>query len=154
MLLWWVEPAYQSIQIISINLMTWILLIVLMPPAKKLKGAMSDIGFVPIGRYYEHPDSPFVVEFPPGPLSVGDEPVRNWSTMVTPLGTFTLITSEDCIKDRLAAYCHWNDRQALDQAVWVANDQVGDYRLEEIEKWAEREGAKEKFKEFIARLQS
>ena len=123
-------------------------------PSKKLKGAMSDIGFVPIGRYYEHPDSPFVVEFPPGPLSVGDDPVRNWSTMVTPLGTFTLITSEDCIKDRLAAYFHWNDRQALDQAVWVANDQVGDYRLEEIEKWAEREGETEKFKEFIARLQS
>ena len=52
-------------------------------PSKKLKGAMSDIGFVPIGRYYEHPDSPFVVEFPLGPLSVGDDPVRNWATMVT-----------------------------------------------------------------------
>ncbi|WP_428033245.1 hypothetical protein [Amphritea sp.] len=54
-------------------------------PSKKLKGAMLEIGFTPIGRYYEHPDSPFVVEFPPGPLSVGDEPVRKWSTLVTPL---------------------------------------------------------------------
>ncbi len=121
-------------------------------PSKKLKGAMLEIGFTPIGRYYEHPDSPFVVEFPPGPLSVGDEPVRKWSTLVTPLGTFTLITPEDCIKDRLAAYFHWSDRQALDQAVWVANDQVGKYSLEEIEQWAEREGEVEKFKKFITRL--
>ncbi len=62
----------------------------------------DDLDFV--DRYFEHPDSPFVVEFPPGPLSVGDDPVRNWSTLSTPLGTFTLITPEDCIKDRLAAY--------------------------------------------------
>ncbi|SEQ04667.1 hypothetical protein SAMN03080615_00165 [Amphritea atlantica] len=121
-------------------------------PGKKLKDAMSEIGFTPVGRYFEHPDSPFVVEFPSGPLSVGDDPVRNWSTLSTPLGTFTLITPEDCIKDRLAAYFHWNDRQALEQAVWVAHDQVGEYRPDEIEKWAEREGEVDKFKEFIARL--
>lgn len=121
-------------------------------PSKKLKEAMAEIGFSPVGRYYEHPQSPFVVEFPPGPLSVGDDPVRNWSTLDTPLGTFTLITVQDCIKDRLAAYFHWKDMQALDQAVWVAKDQVGEYSLDEIAEWAEREGEPVKFKEFIARL--
>ncbi|MDX2421155.1 MAG: hypothetical protein QNK43_00630 [Amphritea sp.] len=121
-------------------------------PNKKLKAVMSEIGFVPIGRYYEHPNSPFVVEFPAGPLSVGDEPIRKLSTLVTPLGTFTLITPEDCIKDRLAAYFHWNDRQALDQAVWVARDQVGKYCLDEIEKWSVREGEGDKFADFLVRL--
>lgn len=121
-------------------------------PSKKLEEAMAQIGFRPIGRYYEHAQSPFVVEFPPGPLSVGDDPVRSWSTLVTPLGTFTLITQQDCIKDRLAAYFHWQDRQALDQAVWVANDQSGKYSLDEIADWADREGESKKFRDFVARL--
>ena len=50
-------------------------------PSKKLKQAMAQIGFTPIGRYYEHTDSPFVVEFPSGPLSVGDEPIQRWTTL-------------------------------------------------------------------------
>ncbi|MEH6625568.1 MAG: hypothetical protein V7739_03920 [Motiliproteus sp.] len=113
---------------------------------------MAQIGFTPIGRYYEHPESPFVVEFPPGPLSVGDEPIRRWSTHVTPMGTFTLITPQDCIKDRLSAYFHWDDTQALKQAIWVANDQVGEYDLSEIGEWAEREGEPEKFQIVAERL--
>ncbi|MEH6651009.1 MAG: hypothetical protein V7707_13355 [Motiliproteus sp.] len=121
-------------------------------PSKKLKQAMAQIGFTPIGRYYEHPESPFVVEFPPGPLSVGDEPIRRWSTLATPMGTFTLITPQDCIKDRLSAYFHWDDTQALEQAIWVANDQVGQYDLDEIWQWAEREGEPNKFSVFADRL--
>ena len=122
-------------------------------PNKKLKEKMALIGFTPSGRYYEHPDSPFVVEFPTGPLSVGDEPVREWSTLASPLGTFTLLTPQDCIKDRLSAYFHWNDRQALEQAVWVARDQAGEYSLEEIEQWAKREGEPEKFNTFAERIE-
>ncbi len=121
-------------------------------PSKKLKESMALIGFAPIRRYYEHPDSPFVIEFPAGPLSVGDEPIKQWSTLATPLGTFTLITPQDCIKDRLCAYFHWNDQQALNQAIWVANDQAGEYDLDEIGQWAEREGEPEKFRIFADRL--
>lgn len=121
-------------------------------PSKKLKEVMAQIGFSPVGRYYEHPDSPFVVEFPAGPLSVGDDPIKEWSTLATPMGTFTLITPQDCIKDRLSAYFYWNDRQALDQAVWVAKDQVGEYSLDEISKWAQREGELEKYQIFADRL--
>lgn len=113
---------------------------------------MEKIGFTPIGRYYEHPESPFLVEFPSGPLSVGDEPIRHWTTHVTPMGTFTLITPQDCIKDRLCAYFHWDDNQALEQAVWVANDQAGEYDLDEISQWAEREGEPDKFRVFVGRL--
>ena len=102
---------------------------------------MTELGFSPVGRYYEHPKCPFLVEFPPGSLSVGDEPVRQWVSLTTPLGTFSLITAEDCIKNRLAAFYHWNDRQALQQALWVAKDQAGNYDLDAIKGWSIREGA-------------
>ncbi len=121
-------------------------------PSKKLKEVMAQIGFSPVGRYYEHPDSPFVIEFPAGPLSVGDDPIREWSTLATSMGTFTLITPQDCIKDRLSAYFYWNDRQALEQAVWVAKDQVNNYDLDEISQWVKREGEFEKYQIFIALL--
>ncbi len=121
-------------------------------PSKHLKAAMAQLEFKPIGRYYEHPKWPFLAEFPAGPLSVGDQPIRQWVTLTTPLGTFSLITAEDCIKDRLAAYFHWDDRQALQQALWVAKDQAGEYDLEAIKAWAEREGEPAKFEEFVSML--
>lgn len=121
-------------------------------PSKHLKAAMAQLGFKPVGRYYEHPQCPFLVEFPPGPLSVGDQPIRHWVTLTTPLGTFSLISAEDCIKDRLAAFFHWGDRQALQQAVWVAKDQRGEYDLEAVKAWSEREGEPAKFDEFVTLL--
>ena len=57
-------------------------------PIKHLKTAMTELGFSPVGRYYEHPKCPFLVEFPPGPLSVGDEPVRQWVSLTTPSAPF------------------------------------------------------------------
>ncbi|WP_286240517.1 hypothetical protein [Neptuniibacter halophilus] len=123
-------------------------------PNVALKEAMAVIGFTPVGRYYEHPQSPFVVEFPSGPLSAGDDPIKEWVTLATPLGTFSLITPQDCIKDRLAAYFHWDDRQGLAQASWVARDQAGQYSLDELQIWAEREGELEKFREFVDLIHS
>ena len=54
--------------------------------------------------------------------------------------------------NRFSAGQRWDDIQALEQAIWVANDQVGEYDLNEIGQWAEREGEPEKFKTFSARL--
>src|SRR5512137_387951 len=41
-----------------------------------IKKAMGEIGFIVIGRHYKHPDSEFIIEFPPGPLTVGEEPIK------------------------------------------------------------------------------
>jgi len=121
-------------------------------PSKHLKAAMAQLGFKPIGRYYDHGNCSFLVEFPPGPLPVGDQPIRQWVTLTTPLGTFSLITAEDCIKDRLAAFFHWGDRQALQQALWVAKDPQGEYDLAAIKAWSEDEGESTKRDEFISFL--
>ncbi len=57
-----------------------------------------------------------------------------------------LLSPTDCIKDRLAAFYHWNDIQSLDQAILVAKGNKID--LKEIERWSINEGMIDKFKIF------
>jgi hypothetical protein len=45
-----------------------------------------------------------------------------------------LLSPTDCVKDRLAAYYHWNDRQCLEQALLVAAMRT--VYLKEIERWS------------------
>jgi hypothetical protein len=65
-------------------------------------------------------------------------------------GLLRLISPTDCIKDRLAAYYHWNDRQSLDQAILVALECEID--LGEIERWSTKEGRSNEFADIRARL--
>lgn len=95
-------------------------------PRRQLREALAGIGFVERNRYFAHPDTQWVVEFPTGPLMVGDERVVRAAERNTPLGTLRLLTPTDCVKDRLAAYYHWSDRQALEQARLVARAQAVD----------------------------
>jgi len=39
---------------------------------RKIKEALQEIGFEEKNRYFCHPDTPFFVEFPAGPLAVGN----------------------------------------------------------------------------------
>jgi len=41
---------------------------------RKLKKILEQIGFHEEGRYFKHPETDYFLEFPPGPLAVGDEP--------------------------------------------------------------------------------
>lgn len=58
-------------------------------------------------------------------------------------GTLRIISLTDCVKDRLTAYYHWNDKQCLIQAKYVTQTQ--DVDLEEVQAWSEREGMLAKF---------
>lgn len=117
---------------------------------RKLKGVLGELGFSETNRYFRHPDTQFFLEFPPGPLSVGEEAIRGISVMEFPTGRLRLISPTDCVKDRLAAYYHWDDRQSLDQALLVARDQEID--LLEVQRWSEREGQLIKFESFFKAL--
>jgi hypothetical protein len=119
---------------------------------KKIAGILSEIGFQERDRYFTHPDTPFFVEFPAGPLAIGDEPVHKVAQMEFSTGTLRLLSSTDCVKDRLAHYYHWKVRQCLDQAVMVALD--SDVDLEEIERWSRHEGMEEEFKRIKPMLQA
>lgn len=117
-----------------------------------LRKALALIGFTEKHRYFTHPAAAYFLEFPAGPLAVGDGPVRELNELETELGALTLLTPTDCIKDRLAAFYHWKDRQALQQAVWVARQHAFD--RDDVRTWSAREGMADKFAEFLAALGS
>jgi hypothetical protein len=121
--------------------------------AKKEDPAMEELGFrKEAGRYWTHPRTEFWIEFPSGPLQVGNAPVRSVKELETSTGVLRLLAPTECVMDRLAAYYHWKDHQTLDQAVEVALRQEID--LERIREWSRTEGEKgeEGFRSFLERL--
>ena len=112
-------------------------------PRKKVQEVLVALGFSESGRHFIHPDSAFFVEFPAGPLMVGDERVGRTSRRKTPAGILRLLTPTDCVKDRLAAFFHWNDQQSLEQALLVAKAQR--INLADIRRWSKSEEQEQKF---------
>ncbi len=120
---------------------------------KDIAGVLSDLGFQrESSRHFIRKDCPFFIEFVAPPVSVGGEPVKKEETIKTPFGSLRLLTPADSVKDRLAAYYHWNDPQALEQAIMVAKAQK--VKLPEIRKWSEKEGHKGKFDTFLKKLKA
>lgn len=122
------------------------------PTQRALDAAMAEAGFVRNGSYYEHPRTSFFVEFPRGPLAIGTD------TSITPVEMqvegvpLLLLSATDSCRDRLAAFYHWRDRQALGAAVAIATSHALD--LEKIRAWSRREGAVEGFDEFLRTLEA
>lgn len=85
----------------------------------RLQKAMADLAFYKKGRIYVNETTDITVEFPPGPLSVGDELVKETVIVQVSSGHIPILSVNDVVKDRLAAFVHWKDRQSLIQAVAV-----------------------------------
>jgi len=117
---------------------------------KDIKTVMEKIGFHEQGRYFVNPETQFFIEFPEGPLSVGEEPIKVIDEFKLTTGTLRIISATDCIKDRLCAYYFWNDQQGLAQAVLVSKSQSVDLR--EIERWSKVEGKEQEFEIFRSKL--
>ncbi len=118
---------------------------------KEISRVLSDIGFRREStRHFTHKDCPFYIEFVAPPLAIGSEPVKLRKKITTRLGELVLLTPTDSVKDRLAAFYHWNDLQALEQAVLVAKAQK--VSLREIRRWSENEGHAEKYGIFLETL--
>lgn len=117
---------------------------------KRVDRVMEELGFEKRGRHWSHDDSPYWVEFPPGPVQVGDAIVTEFAERRTAMGVLRLLAPTECVMDRLAAFYHWDDPQCLDQAVAVARRQ--DVDLARVEAWSRREGVLEKFRRFRERL--
>lgn len=110
---------------------------------KDLQKVLGELGFEEQGRHFVHPDTPYIIEFPPGPLAVGGEPVRDVHEIRLPTGRLKVLSPTDCVKDRLSAFFHWNDLQTLEQAVLVCLHNA--VNLDEVARWARAEGAFDKF---------
>jgi hypothetical protein len=117
---------------------------------KHIIRAMESLGFLEEDRFFKHPETDILVEFPAGPLGVGEEPVKQIDEIDTGTGVLRIISPTDCVKDRLTWYYHDNDTECLEQAVLVAKNRVID--LDEIQRWSEGEGKGKEFQEIRARL--
>jgi len=117
---------------------------------KKISLAMKEIGFYKKGKYYYHSDSQYFVEFLSGPLSVGEDPIKDIQELKFSTGIVRIISPTESIKDRLAAYYHWNDLQSLEQAILIANNQK--INIKNIEEWSKKEAKKKEFLVFKKRI--
>ena len=118
---------------------------------RKVVPLMEKIGFRQEGtRHFTREDCRFFVEFVAPPAAIGDEPVTDKEIRRTRHGEIVMLTASDSVKDRLAAFFHWQDPQSLEQAVLVAKAQKTDLRT--IRRWSRSEGFEEKYRDFEKRL--
>ncbi len=117
---------------------------------KKVKKALSCLGFAEKGRCFWHENCKWFVEFVSPPVAVGNEPIREFNNIVTELGTIKLLLPVDSVKDRLASFYHWNDKQGLEQAVNICLEQNIDFS--EVERWSIQEEHEGKFRVFMELL--
>lgn len=118
---------------------------------REIEAALGSLGFTRQGgRHFTHPACPYTVEFPPWPLAIGRELIRDWTERRVGLLSIQILTPTQCVMDRLAAFYHWRDRQALDQAVAVAA--AHDVDLTDIQRWSAAEGQDALYAEFRVAL--
>lgn len=121
--------------------------------SRKVDSAMHELGFAKQRqRHWTHPETRFWVEFPPGPVQVGDEVLHAFAERTTAFGTLRILTPTDCVLDRLAWFYYARDEQGLEQAVAVAAAHAID--LERVERWSARERKSAEFERFRTLLQA
>ena len=114
---------------------------------KEVTKVMAQLGFEKGGaRHYIRNDCQFFIEMVAPPVALGNEPVTKFDKLKTKQGILVMLTATDCVKDRLSAYYHWNDQQALEQALLVVAGQA--VNIGEIKRWSIQEGHVDKFDEF------
>jgi hypothetical protein len=117
---------------------------------RSLDEAMGSIGFTRDGDRYVHLKTPFFVEFPRGPLAIGDD--VHIAPVALKLGrqSALALSPTDSCRDRLAAFYHWSDRQSLGAAIEVAV--AHPVNMHKIREWSAREGQTGRFEEFRAEV--
>jgi hypothetical protein len=117
---------------------------------KRLDSALGAIGFRREGDRYLHPAGRFFVEFPAGPLGIGNDLRISPRTLRIARKSLRLLSPTDSCRDRLAGFYHWQDRQSLRTAVQIALHQR--VHMAKIRAWSLEEGAGAGFEEFRREL--
>lgn len=117
---------------------------------QKVKKALQEMGFIQKNKYFRHEGCEWYIDFVSPPVAVGNEPIFEFNSINTHLGTIKLLRPIDSVKDRLGSFYHWNDKQGLQQAISICMEQQIDFA--EVEKWSANEGHKKKFQIFMKSL--
>jgi hypothetical protein len=114
----------------------------------RIQQALLTVGFYSDrDRYFRNDTTAIYLEFPPGPVMIGNELAKDPVEWETPSGKIRMLTPTDCVKDRLSKFYAWNDSQALYQALLVVAAQSVNFR--EVERWSiKSEGQERRYKFF------
>ncbi|MEO0019277.1 MAG: hypothetical protein ABIK47_01370 [candidate division WOR-3 bacterium] len=122
-------------------------------PEKIIASALAELGYhsnPKVSGAFTNPKEETIIDIRPPPPAIGGEPIRQPQRIITGGYQLTLLSPTDCVKDRLAHFFFFNDRQGLEQAILVATNQKVNIR--EVRRWAEAEGMAERYREFYRAL--
>ena len=83
---------------------------------------------------------------------IGDEIITRWITSQREHELLHVLSPTDSARDRLAAFLHWNDFSALEQALAVCAAQRREIDVDVIRAWCVHEGQLDKYELFRSRL--
>lgn len=112
--------------------------------------ALGKLGFRRKRDHYVHDKVAFTIEFPRGPLAIGEDIVIRPVLHRNGAARALMLSATDSCRDRLAAYYFWNDRQSLMAAIEIARRNP--VQLRRIKDWSEREGQVTAFTTFLKAL--
>ncbi|MEO0453970.1 MAG: hypothetical protein AAFY98_07515 [Verrucomicrobiota bacterium] len=116
-----------------------------------LTDVLKEISFYPEGRLFRHPLCPHLyLDFPPGPVAIGDDYHIQPEEQEINGQVIQLLSPTDCIKDRLASYIHFGNRDTLDQAVLVGQKQR--VNKKEIKIWCDNESRPDAYSDWLRLL--
>ena len=116
-------------------------------PSKGNLKLLKEIGFEEKRRIFLSDKAKYSVVILSPPLSVGRQQILTVNRIEVDKMILELLTPTDSVKDRLAAFYFWNDRQAFEQALLIQAHKKIDF--DEIRKWLEMEGELGKFNYFM-----
>lgn len=106
--------------------------------SKQIEETMLELGFEKVPpRYYKYYNNPNYIEFPTGPVSLGNQLTKEFNELKTQVGTLKLLTPTDCIKDRLCALVYHGGEECFNQAIAVAHLNLFD--KDNLINWAKNE---------------
>ncbi|HTD37018.1 MAG TPA: hypothetical protein VK669_05865 [Candidatus Limnocylindrales bacterium] len=101
--------------------------------------ALESLGYTLRNAMFFHDASHFTVEFPVGPLKIGEETVSDVDTVRRGEQSLRIIGATAVVKDRLLKYAAWDDFSSLRAALGVAR--TIDLDLDDVRAFMSREGA-------------
>lgn len=119
---------------------------------RRISSILKRVGFEEKDRIFINKNVKYSVDILSPPLSVGEQKIVDVNTLEINNMILKLLTPTDSVKDRLAAFYFWNDRQALEQALMIQRDNKVDFA--KIKEWSKMEREMEKFEYFRKKAKS
>lgn len=117
----------------------------------RIAAALRPLGYEQAAdRYLRHPENDYFLEFPPGPVMVGDMHLQEYNSITLKGNVLTVLTPTQCVMNKLADFYYYNDRECFKLAILLTKEQKID--LNAVKKWSVKEGQGLKFKEFTQAL--